>query len=781
MGRTRPTSPRTDPPFVRRIPQSRLRQIEDNKNLQNEPIEAPAKELKVSIITSIYNGSINYLKEAHDSIVNQSYTNIEWCICSDGTSDKDIAKYLLRLNTTDNIKVKFLDKNSGISTAGNAAVSIATGEILAFFDYDDILHPDSIKEVVHVFKNYDMDIVYTDEETKRMDGKPGAQHIKPNFSPHYLLSCNYICHLLSVKRSLFDSVGGYREGFEGVQDHDLIFRLIQRSKKIFHIPKVLYYWRLHQNSYSVNTRNSELISKNGIKLIHSELNNRGLLVDKVESYDKVSHYKYDLYLNENDVVDIIIVSIDEDKTITCIDSILKNTQDTLYKIILLCFTEEEYNKYEDLYRDYSCINVFYENQEVFNLPVLINSGIDKSSGKFIVLLHDDIVLTQYNWIQTLIGYLNDSSVGVVGAKIIDNKDKILEFGNALGIKESIISPAFKGLHKNEPNNFRRAVLPQNTSAISSVAMAFSRDVYGKLKAFDAKYNLYYFDFDFCLRAKEIGLFNVITPDCEIIHNCNEDIKKIPIEQHAKSLYNDTNIFKSRYKHIIQNGDPYYNAAALNFAGEPLQITEKLDSIAPPKNKNIYGLVSFIVPWFEQIPTVIQSLLVQTYKELEIIVVYDGEPKTKEETTYIKYMNSFQDSRLKFYNTFKHFNDWGHTPRNYGLDKISYNSKAVVFTGVDNYYLPTFTEELFEPLFDNTSFTASYCNMLHEKKLWNEVDTKLEFSKIDCGCLMVRSDIAKEFRFGTKVSWEDWVFIEKLIKKYGAETILKIPRMLYIHN
>ena len=773
MKKNRPTAPRTlPPPLVKPKAESvvKLQQEINSQAIMNK------LEPKISIITSIYNGNLSYFKEAAYSVFNQTYKNFEWCICGDGITDKSIAMYLIQLQIQENVKIKFLDKNVGIALAGNKAVEISTGEILVFFDYDDQLHPEALSSIVEVFNAYDMDIVYTDETMNRMDGKIGADHLKPNFSPHYLLSANYICHLLSVKKELFNHIGGYRPGFDGAQDHDLILRLTHESKKIFHIPKVLYSWRLHDSSFSSKENELTTSIKNGIKAVSDELTRKGLTA-VVESSGGTSHYTQKINITNDFNVNIVIVSIDVKRTIICVDSILSKTNYDNYDIVIVSTDTKEL---KETYDDYSTVKIIQYKDKDINLPKMLNIGIGSIFGEYIILVHDDISIINQNWIQTLIGYLQDPTVGVVGGKILDKENNILEFGNIIGLNGIPVSSMFKGLNKDDSGNFRRALLTQNTSAISATMMAFRRDSFNTVNRLDENFNLYYFDFDLCLRMKDHGLFNVITPDCQIIHECDDNIVNIDEVYYTRSIFSDEKLFISKYKHIFESGDSYYNINFKQSLNSEIIAADLLDKVSPDiisSKKSIEGLVSFIVPWFNQIPIAIQSLLAQTYKNIEIIVIYDGIPSKNE----IDYIKSLGDPRILFYNTPIRYNDWGHTPRNYGFIYVSNNSKAVVFTGVDNYYLPTFTEELYSPIFLEKNTIATYCNMLHDKKSWNEINSKLEFTKIDCGCFMLSTEAANEFKFGTKVSWEDWVFIEKVIKKYGSDNIVKIPRMLYIHN
>ncbi|MCB5484567.1 glycosyltransferase family 2 protein, partial [Blautia faecis] len=80
-------------------------------------------------------------------------------------------------------------------------------------------------------------------------------HFKSDFAPDTLLGINYICHLAVLRTSLVREVGGFTVGLEGVQDHDLFLRITEKTKNIYHIPKILYHWRMIEGSTSLSVDN----------------------------------------------------------------------------------------------------------------------------------------------------------------------------------------------------------------------------------------------------------------------------------------------------------------------------------------------------------------------------------------------------------------------------------------------------------------------------------------------------------------------------------------------
>jgi hypothetical protein len=193
------------------------------------------------------------------------------------------------------------------------------------------------------------------------------------------------------------------------------------------------------------------------------------------------------------------------------------------------------------------------------------------------------------------------------------------------------------------------------------------------------------------------------------------------------------------------------------------------------------LVSIVAPVYNFYPIIAESLILQTYPAWELLLVHDGEPDIK---TSLELDNLWcKDDRIQYLKTDKRYNDWGHTPRERGLKQISKESSYVVISGGDNYYVPTFLELMVKACKENT--IAVYCDLIHNHERagvsYRKMDSSLSFGNIDCGNIMVRSDVAKEVGFTTKGFAADWDYINAVILKYGTGNIVHIPNVLFIHN
>ena len=199
----------------------------------------------VSAITPVHDTDPHYLARCIESVRSQLYPHWELSLFDDGSTKPGVQEILRKYEALDGrIKVAYSTTNLGISRASNAALANAAGEFVTFLDHDDELAPEALYEVVALLQKHpEADIIYSDEDKLELDGTRSEPFFKPDWSPEYLLSCMYTGHLGAYRRQLVNAVGGFRPGFEGSQDYDLMLRMVEKSQKVFHIPKILYHWR----------------------------------------------------------------------------------------------------------------------------------------------------------------------------------------------------------------------------------------------------------------------------------------------------------------------------------------------------------------------------------------------------------------------------------------------------------------------------------------------------------------------------------------------------------
>ena len=262
----------------------------------NEFISDLAYQPLISIILPTFNSNLKFLTEAVESVTGQSYANWQLCIADDASTDKDLKDYLVGLEKSQKVSVNYRSVNGHISAASNSALNIAEGEFVTFLDHDDKLHPHALAAVVSQL-NHDkeLDILYSDEDKIDEQGNRSDPFFKPGWSPDLLLSQNYTCHLSVYRKALVDKLNGLREGTDGAQDYDLILRASERTKKIEHIPHVLYHWRAIEGSTALAAQEKDYAHQKAIEVLKDALERRNLSAEVLETGLGAYHrIRYDL-------------------------------------------------------------------------------------------------------------------------------------------------------------------------------------------------------------------------------------------------------------------------------------------------------------------------------------------------------------------------------------------------------------------------------------------------------------------------------------------------------
>jgi glycosyltransferase involved in cell wall biosynthesis len=219
----------------------------------------------ISVVMPVYNTNPVFLRKAIDSVLAQIYPNWELCIADDASPDPLVREVLEEYARRDQrIKVVFRAQNGYISAASNSALALAAGGFVALMDHDDELAIHALYMVAAELNDHpDADIVYSDEDKIDAEGRRHGPYFKSDWNPELFYSQNMVNHLGVLRTALVRQVGGFREGFEGSQDYDLVLRLVNLTKpqRIRHIPFILYHWRLGEGMTTFSTnRNDEAVA-----------------------------------------------------------------------------------------------------------------------------------------------------------------------------------------------------------------------------------------------------------------------------------------------------------------------------------------------------------------------------------------------------------------------------------------------------------------------------------------------------------------------------------------
>ncbi len=514
----------------------------------------------ISVIVPVYNCPEQFLSEMIDSVRRQTYPNWELCL-ADGASTAPWVRRVMETAAAQDrrIKVAFLDKNLGISGNTNAALAMATGEWVSLLDHDDTLAPFALHEVVAGINAHpEADMFYSDEDKLDEHGHRVGPHFKPDFALETLLSQNYICHLTTARTSMIREIGGLRPDFDGSQDYDLVLRLVEKARKVVHIPKVLYHWRMHMQSTALNPGSKLYAFTAGQRAIADHLKRVGLPGEVTIRDNAPGLYKICYRWQSTPLVSIIIPNRDQPKML---ERCLRSLEKTTYSNVEIVIVENGSQLREtfDLYQRWAAKpNVRILRWEMpFNYGAVNNFAVREARGELVLLMNNDIEVINPDWLEHMVGLATKPGVGVVGAKLYYPDKSVQHAGVIIGMGE-VAGHVNVGVPGDNLGYLGRLVCVQNFSAVTGACMMVRKEIYEEVGGLDEEYPLCYSDIDLCLKILQAGYRNAWTPDAELYHH--ESKTRGPEDTPAKiARYRaEVDRFHRKWLEFRTAGDPFFN-------------------------------------------------------------------------------------------------------------------------------------------------------------------------------------------------------------------------------
>ena len=502
----------------------------------------------VSIITPVFNTPVRWLRECIESVLTQTYENWELILIDDHSTDPETLRCLTELAASDSRIILAKDeKRRGISAASNRGLALAKGDWVAFLDHDDLLEPDALFQNVKWLQDHpDADLIYSDEDKLTEQGFD-SPIFKPDWSPDYFLSCNYVCHFTLIRRELIKQVGGFRSKFDGAQDYDLFLRVIEQTNRIDHIPRVLYHWRRTLTSTADNVQ-----CKPGM-LQAGRLALEGHLERKQQAGHVTVDWRTYLYwvkreLTEAKKISIIIPVRDRvDLLAHCIDSLTRKTIYAPYEIIVV----DNDSQSEDARAYFSHFKhrlLHYSGP--FNLSALNNFAVKQTDSPWLLFLSYHTEVLDADWMTTMAEHVQRPEVGAVGPRLLYPDDTVQHAGIVVGVG-GIAEYAFRGSPAEVPGVCRQLQATRNYSAVTGACLLTRRDVFEEVGGFDEEcLPVHFNDVDLCLKMRRAGYSIVYTPFARLYHH-ESRVRSQPVEPL------EANPMRERWTQVLER-DPYYN-------------------------------------------------------------------------------------------------------------------------------------------------------------------------------------------------------------------------------
>ena len=533
-------------------------------------IEAMTQEIatfhyqpKISIAMPVYNVEEKWLRLCIDSILNQVYTNWELCMADDASTDPNVKKILTEYQQLDErIRVVFREQNGHISEATNSALAIATGEFVALLDNDDELAINAFYEVVKVLnENPELDLIYSDEDKIDMDGNRSDPAFKPDWSPDLLLGTNYISHLGVYRRSILEEIGGFRKGYEGSQDYDLVLRFTEKTTKerITHIPKVLYYWRMLPTSTAVDQGSKGYAFEAGLRAVQDALVRRGI---NGHATHGAANGLYDVYydIESEKLVSIIIPTKNGYKDVQrCVSSIIEKTTYQNYEIIMADNGSTD-PKMHELYAKFEQQlpgRFFVESIDIpFNFSTINNRAAKKAHGEYLLFLNNDTEVITENWLTLMVSFAQQERIGCVGAKLLYPNNTVQHAGVILGVG-GVAGHGHYGYPHGDLGYFGRLAINVNYSAVTAACLLMKKADFDAVGGFEEAFTVAFNDVDLCLKVQALGRDNVWLHEAELYHFESQTRGYDDKGKKKKRFEQEKVMMEEKWGPLIEN-DPFYN-------------------------------------------------------------------------------------------------------------------------------------------------------------------------------------------------------------------------------
>jgi GT2 family glycosyltransferase/glycosyltransferase involved in cell wall biosynthesis/predicted nucleic acid-binding Zn-ribbon protein len=424
---------------------------------------------KISVVLPVYKVSLDVLRETVASVRGQTYDHWELAITHGDPEDAAARAFLENAARDDSrIKVDLLEANEGISGNSNRALALCSGEFVTLLDHDDTLAPFALFEVARLLNEKpDLDFIYSDKDQLSEDGQRVEPLFKPQWSPETMASANYLTHLCIVRAAELRAIGGWRSETDGAQDWDLFLRVCGRSRRIAHIPKVLYHWRRVASSVSMRGLDAKPYAAAAqLRAVQEHLDRAGVQAEVGFTSSGLMRLAW---RGKRPSVSVVALAALDDPTLR--DRLRKMTGGTVETRIV---------------------------KAGGNVAERLNNAARECSGEVVIFVDSAVTPANDEWIDELAYPLRDPAVGAVGAKLFDRQSSAIRHAGIVFGADGVLQYPLAGENDYTWSVFGGANWYRNWLAVSGACFAVRRDAFLKAGGFARQPNYPRLDVDLCL-------------------------------------------------------------------------------------------------------------------------------------------------------------------------------------------------------------------------------------------------------------------------------------------
>ena len=490
----------------------------------------------ISVVMPTYETDPRWLREAIDSVRRQSYASWELCIADDGSRSEQVRSEIERARSSEpRVKARYLEQNAGISAASNAALELADGEFVAFLDHDDVLTDDALGTVAEVLQDDPgLDIVYSDQDKLTLYGRRADPFFKPDWSPVYALGAMYIGHLLVVRRSLIEQVGGFDSAFDKIQDFELMLRLSECTDRIHHIPRILYHWRAIPGSIAAGA-----LEKSGVPELQAEAVNAHLervgAGARAAEHPAIPH-RARLIAGPRPAAEpeLSLIIVGDGRVWP--ERLLGSLGDHRDRVETIVAVAGDGNG---------------EAAGPFHRAAAANLAARGARAPWLLFCDPAIEITDEDWVDALVAHATLPGVVAVGPLLVRPDGRAVGAGLAIGL-ELPTMPIMAGVDADADGYYGAMACARDVAAISGRAFAVNAAAFAAAAGFNEHFHVEYEDADLCQRLRAAGGRIVYAPRPRFVDH------EPPALARARADVIDRALFVDRWYDELAAGDPYFN-------------------------------------------------------------------------------------------------------------------------------------------------------------------------------------------------------------------------------
>ena len=480
-----------------------------------------------SIVTPVYNTPLEVLQETIESVINQSYSDWEWILVDDLSPNPEV-RLLLRAAAERDPRLKVIERatNGHIVAASNTGLAAAQGEFIVLLDHDDLLTSDALEVMAaHIAANPYADYLYSDEDKLDDAGSYIETFRKPDWSPERFRNQMYTCHLSVLRRSLVNAVGGFHQGFDGSQDHDLVLRVTEKARQIEHVRQVLYHWRIIPGSAAGDIEAKPYAWYAGQRAVQAHLERMGISASAELGPSQGNIKVVRDPLPTELAVSVIIPTRGsrgtvwgEDRVfvVEAVRSILAKGGHANLEIIVVydTGTPPEALSQLKLIAGEKLKLVNYDRE--FNFSEKCNLGVEYATSNYLILLNDDTEISGENFVGKLVAPLLEPGVGITGPRLLHSDSTIQQAGITIDPHHGYVH-AFSGLLDTDLGPFGELISDREVLAVTGACLAVKKCTYEQVGGMTSELPNNYNDVDLCNKIRQLGLRVLWVWDARVFH------------------------------------------------------------------------------------------------------------------------------------------------------------------------------------------------------------------------------------------------------------------------